>query len=103
MERGVARRFLRTGSGLTDDSTVLAEAFKQANGQPFLADSLARYGYLPNPANGNGLPVGFTETGAAGLQVVGMTCSACHTGRSMPKAKPIASTAVLRSLIFIRF
>ncbi|MDE2468269.1 MAG: hypothetical protein KGL35_05880 [Bradyrhizobium sp.] len=52
---------------------------KQANGQPFLADSLGRYGYLPNPANNNGLPVGFTASGASGVQIVGMTCSACHT------------------------
>ncbi|MBU6456809.1 MAG: hypothetical protein KGQ48_04625 [Bradyrhizobium sp.] len=52
---------------------------KQANGQPFLADSLARYGYLPNPANHNGLPVGFVASGASGVQIVGMTCSACHT------------------------
>src|SRR6185437_3476442 len=44
---------------------------KQANGQPFLADSLGRYGYLPNPANNNGLPVGFTASGASGLQIVG--------------------------------
>ena len=53
-------------------------ALKQPNGQPFLADSLARYGYLPNPANTNGLPVGFTTSGS-GVQTVGMTCSACHT------------------------
>jgi hypothetical protein len=52
---------------------------KQSNGQPFLADNLARYGYLPNPANHNGLPVGFTASGARGIEIVGMTCSACHT------------------------
>ncbi|HEX5212090.1 MAG TPA: di-heme-cytochrome C peroxidase [Pseudolabrys sp.] len=55
------------------------QALRQANGQPFLTDSLARYGYLPNPAVNNGLPVGFTASGPAGLQIVGMTCSACHT------------------------
>ena len=55
------------------------QALKQPNGQPFLEGSLARYGYLPNPASSNGLPVGFTASGAAGLQIVGMTCSACHT------------------------
>lgn len=52
---------------------------RQADGQPFLADNLGRYGYLPNPANNNGLPVGFTASGASGVQIVGMTCSACHT------------------------
>jgi hypothetical protein len=55
------------------------QSLKQPNGQPFLADSLARYGYLQNPANSNGLPVGFTASGARGVQTVGMTCSACHT------------------------
>jgi hypothetical protein len=39
-------------------------ALKQANGQPFLADSFNRYGYLPNPSNPNGLPVGFTAVRA---------------------------------------
>jgi hypothetical protein len=54
-------------------------ALKQANGQPFLGDGLGRYGYLPNPSNPNGLPVGFTASGPTGAQTVGMTCSACHT------------------------
>jgi mono/diheme cytochrome c family protein len=55
------------------------QALKQPNGQPFLTDSLARYGYLPNAANPNGLPVGFVASGPEGAQTVGMTCSACHT------------------------
>jgi mono/diheme cytochrome c family protein len=54
-------------------------ALKQPNGQAFLADNLARYGYLTNPANTNGLPVGFTVSGPAGAQVAGMSCAACHT------------------------
>ncbi|WP_213772954.1 di-heme-cytochrome C peroxidase [Bradyrhizobium sp. dw_78] len=59
------------------------QALKQPDGQPFLDGSLARYGYLPNPANSNGLPVGFAASGAAGVQIVGMTCSACHTRQIM--------------------
>jgi hypothetical protein len=54
-------------------------ALKRADGQPFLADSLARYGYLPNPDNPDGLPVGFQASGPTGARTVGMTCSACHT------------------------
>ncbi len=54
-------------------------ALKQANGQPFLEGGLSRYGYLLNPANGDGLPVGFSATGPKGNQIVGMTCAACHT------------------------
>jgi hypothetical protein len=54
-------------------------SLKQKDGQPFLADGLGRYGYLPNPDSANGLPVGFTASGPTGAQTVGMTCSACHT------------------------
>jgi len=55
------------------------EALERPDGQPFLADSLTRYGYLPNPASGNSLPVGFSVASSAGDEVVGMTCAACHT------------------------
>ncbi len=48
-------------------------------GQPFLADSLTRYGYLLNPATDNGLPIGFTSSGPQGSEMMGMTCAACHT------------------------
>lgn len=55
-------------------------ALKQPDGMPFLADSLVRYGYLPNDRGGApGLPVGFVAAGARGKQMVGMTCAACHT------------------------
>jgi hypothetical protein len=63
------------------------QTLKQPNGQPFLADSLARYGYLPNPKNTNGLPVGFTASGPAGTQIAGMTCSACHTRQITAEGK----------------
>jgi mono/diheme cytochrome c family protein len=61
------------------------KALKQPNGQPFLADSLSRYGYLPNPdpLNRDKLPIGFSASGPRGLEVVGMTCSACHTRQIM--------------------
>jgi hypothetical protein len=55
------------------------EALKQSDGSLFLADSLSRYGYLLNPANSNGLPVGFTAAGPPGSQSAGMTCASCHT------------------------
>jgi cytochrome c553 len=56
-------------------------ALKQPNGEPFMGDSLSRYGYLPNNASSPpGLPVGFTvSSGDARAQAIGMTCSACHT------------------------
>lgn len=55
------------------------QALKTPDGEPFLHDSLARYGYLPNPANDTaGIPVGFTLSGGDNPDF-GMTCSACHT------------------------
>jgi mono/diheme cytochrome c family protein len=53
------------------------QALTTADGQPFLGDQFARYGYLPNP--GADLPIGFTKAGSAGQEMAGMTCAACHT------------------------
>jgi hypothetical protein len=50
-------------------------ALKTADGQPFLHDGLARYGYLPNPGSSSGLPIGFMAAGPDAA----MNCSACHT------------------------
>lgn len=55
------------------------QALKGKDGQPFLADSMSRYGFLPNPDNGAGLPVGFHASGSGDAQLVGVTCSSCHT------------------------
>lgn len=66
------------GSRLIPYSWIVA--LKQANGQPFIADGLSRYGYLPNPASSPmGLPVGFNVATEDGVPTLGMTCSACHT------------------------
>ncbi|MGZ8285076.1 MAG: di-heme-cytochrome C peroxidase [Allosphingosinicella sp.] len=56
-----------------------AKALKAPSGAPFLGDGLARYGYLPNPANANGLPVGFMTGTYAQTPYLSMNCSACHT------------------------
>jgi cytochrome c5 len=55
------------------------QALKRSDGQPFLSDNMSRYGFLPNPDNAAGLPIGFHATGPRGFQTVGVTCSACHT------------------------
>ncbi len=56
------------------------KALKQANGAPFMEDSLGRYGYLPNPKNIEpGLPVGFSVAKENGDKIIGLTCSACHS------------------------
>jgi hypothetical protein len=55
-------------------------ALKQSNGSPFMANSLARYGYLPNElSTPPGLPVGFTVSNTTTGETLGMTCAACHT------------------------
>ncbi|WP_448188583.1 di-heme-cytochrome C peroxidase [Azospirillum sp. sgz301742] len=58
------------------------QALKQSDHKtPFLADSLARYGYLPNMNSPvAGLPVGFSAPGGdRNDTAVGMTCASCHT------------------------
>jgi len=55
-------------------------ALKQQNGEPFMAASLTRYGYLPNEeSDPPGLPVGFTVASGSSGETIGMTCAACHT------------------------
>lgn len=56
------------------------KALKQPNGEFFLADGLARYGYLADDANPRrGLPIGFSVAREKEGDVVGLTCAACHT------------------------
>jgi mono/diheme cytochrome c family protein len=55
-------------------------ALKQVDGKPFMAESLNRYGYLPNEASSPpGLPVGFVVISQDGADMLGLTCAACHT------------------------
>jgi mono/diheme cytochrome c family protein len=49
--------------------------------EPFGADELQRYGYLPYNRNGNNLPVGFVTDDRITPSQLGMTCAACHTGQ----------------------
>jgi len=61
-------------------------------------DYLARFGFLPDsagPQNPDGLPVGFAKetiidvnTGQS-VEVVGLTCAACHTGQLEYKGKGV--------------
>ena len=55
------------------------QALKGKDGLLFLADGMARFGFLPNPDNKAALPIGFHASGPRGFQIVGVTCSACHT------------------------
>lgn len=59
------------------------KALTDEDGQPFIA-SLGRYGFLADPADANGLPVGMTVSDEADqlahTPMVGMTCAACHVG-----------------------
>jgi mono/diheme cytochrome c family protein len=49
--------------------------------EPFGADQLQRYGYLPNPGPASNLPVGFAIDERTNPNQLGMTCAACHTGQ----------------------
>src|SRR5262245_56278192 len=63
--------------------------------EPFAADKLQRYGYLPNnvsPTNPEGLPVGFVIDGAAASGQLGMTCAACHTAQLEYKKDGVTRT-----------
>jgi hypothetical protein len=60
-------------------SLAWLRALKRTDGQPFLSDGLSRYGFLSNPDNTASLPVGFHASGPQESQIVGVTCSACHT------------------------
>lgn len=55
-------------------------ALRLPDGEGFLHDALARYGYLPyEAASAPDLPLGFTVAEYQGQASVGMTCAACHT------------------------
>ncbi len=63
-----------------------AVALNDESGQPFLRDSMSRYGYLPQakgPKNPNALPVGFfiakSNLEAPQFAQLSITCAACHT------------------------
>jgi hypothetical protein len=64
------------------------KALKQADGAPFLADNLTRYGYLLNEASSHpGLPVGFAVASTVNGETLGMTCAACHTRQIIAQGK----------------
>ena len=56
-------------------------------------DNMARYGYLPSPANAvnpDALPIGFArERDRAGATWLGMTCAACHVGTVSYQGKSV--------------
>ncbi len=64
-------------------------------GRLFVADSLARFGYLPNPYDGapgsvrTGLPIGFVKDVDDRGEWVGMTCAACHVNRVQLRGQTI--------------
>jgi len=59
------------------------KALQTADGAPFL-DTMGDYGFLPDPDEPQGLPVGMTVSEAshqlALTPMVGITCAACHVG-----------------------
>jgi|HubBroStandDraft_6_1064221.scaffolds.fasta_scaffold34315_2 hypothetical protein len=59
--------------------------------KPF-AENLARYGWLPDPARNDGVPVGLTVSSnpfTFGMDFAGITCAACHVGELRHDGKAI--------------
>ena len=82
-----ARRLLQPRPRLEDDPAGLAAGLEAAE-RPAVPRRQPRPVRLSaNPANSNGLPVGFTASGPAGAQTAGMTCSACHTRQITAEGK----------------
>lgn len=74
------RAYYTTDQGSVIMPLAWMEALETRDGAPFLADGLARYGYLPLPPDaGSTLPIGFTVATHDGREAIGMTCAACHT------------------------
>lgn len=89
----VRRLFYTTSQGSTLMPYAWFAALERVDStQLFLADDLARYGYLPNdpgPGNPHGLPVGFAIDSAGKQPFIGMTCAACHTGQLSFKGQSV--------------
>jgi len=78
--------FYTTGQGSRLMPYAWFKALERADSpELFMADGLARFGYLPNPrdktTNPEGLPIGFVIDGNVTTGAIGMTCAACHTGQ----------------------
>jgi hypothetical protein len=77
--------FYTTGQGSLMVAYAWFKALRRLDvDEPFAADQLQRYGYLPNARstrNPEGLPVGFVIEGNATSGFLGMTCAACHTAQ----------------------
>ena len=59
--------------------------------KPFV-ENLGRYGLLPDPGRGDGLPVGLTVASnpfTFGMDFVGITCAACHVGELRHDGKAV--------------
>ena len=73
---------------------ILLTAVDVANpgsSKPFV-ENLARYGFLPDPARENGLPVGLTVSSdpfTFGMDFVGVNCAACHVGELSHNGKAV--------------
>ena len=68
------------------------KALETVDGKPFL-DDVERMGFLPDPENKDGLPVGLTSGVTIGMEplgaMVGLNCAACHVGELHYKDKRI--------------
>src|SRR5438067_3837039 len=85
------RQFYRTAEGSEIYPLAWLKALKSSKtGKPF-AENLERYGFLPDPGNPDGLPVGLAAFDSRGLErlgkMVGLNCAACHVGEMTCEGK----------------
>ena len=91
---------IRLDVGLSDDEAALWHHHDEGSGflplsffhalvdsvtgTPFI-EALPRFGFVPNPNNAYGLPIGMSAAPLAGAPtksvLVGVTCAACHSGQ----------------------
>jgi RoxA-like, cytochrome c-like len=69
------------------------KTFDQGKPGDLLMKDLGRFGFLPDPRNKDGLPVGLTAATTRGVtllgRMVGLNCAACHVGELTYKGKTI--------------
>lgn len=74
----VRERFYHLDQGSRLIPFAWLQALELTDGTPFLADRLARYGFL-SEGDGNGEAVGVSLAATPQGIIAGLTCSACHT------------------------
>jgi hypothetical protein len=83
----------------------LKSLLNKQTGKPFL-DDFGRYGFIPDPSDPDGLPIGLTVTDSKafkGIKMVGANCAACHVSEVRRNGKTAIVLGAPNLLDFNRF